>query len=63
MKCKYCESDCIRKGCQSNGVKKYQCRECKKYQQENYCYHAYDPEIKTRMRMLKRGGCYGHLFI
>ncbi len=35
MKCKYCNSNCIKKGKQ-NGLQKYQCTTCRKYQQQTY---------------------------
>lgn len=56
MECKYCDSQCVKKGFQKNGTQKFKCLGCKKYQQENYIYLAYLPETLKRMKpMIKRG--------
>lgn len=41
MKCRYCSSDCIKKGVR-NHKQRYQCKVCGKYQLENYSYRLYD---------------------
>ena len=38
MKCKYCRKQCVKKGIR-NGVQKYRCKHCKKYQQAVYKKH------------------------
>jgi IS1 family transposase/transposase-like protein len=40
MKCNYCNSVCVKNGRQKSGVQKFRCKNCKKYQQENYKYQA-----------------------
>jgi len=40
MKCNYCRSLCIKNGKQKSGVQKFRCKNCKKFQQETYIYHA-----------------------
>ena len=41
MKCLFCKGECCRAGRQKNGVQKYFCKGCKKYQQASYRYKAY----------------------
>ena len=40
MNCNYCKSECVKIGRQKSGIQKFRCKECKKYQQEEYKYHA-----------------------
>ncbi len=47
MKCKYCQSVCIKSGKQRNGTQKYQCKSCGKYQQATYRYKACASGINT----------------
>ncbi len=55
MNCQYCGSKCNRAGKQSNGKQKYQCGDCKKYQQKSYSYEACSQETKIRFkRQVKR---------
>jgi insertion element IS1 protein InsB len=56
MKCKYCVGTCRKNGKQLSGKQKYQCVACKKYQQCNYTYHAYEKEInESIIKHVKRG--------
>jgi insertion element IS1 protein InsB len=56
MKCKYCSDVCKKSGKQLSGKQKYQCVACKKYQQCNYTYHAYEKEInESIIKHVKRG--------
>src|SRR5258708_18622964 len=40
MECKYCSQRCRRSGRQKNGVQRYYCKGCLRYQQETYRYRA-----------------------
>jgi insertion element IS1 protein InsB len=40
MDCKYCLRKCRRAGRQKNGLQRYYCASCHKYQQKEYLYHA-----------------------
>jgi len=40
MKCQYCKNSCVKNGKQKDGTQKYRCKNCKKYQQEEYRYQA-----------------------
>jgi IS1 family transposase len=42
MECKYCKAKCHRAGRQKNGTQKYYCTGCKRCQQAQYKYHAYN---------------------
>lgn len=52
MECKYCEGKCQKAGKQSNGLQKYFCAVCKKYQQKEYSYMAYNKEIRIMIPRL-----------
>lgn len=55
MNCKYCSEKCRKKGYQTNGTQKHQCKVCGKYQQKAYCYKAYDMTLdSTITKMVKR---------
>lgn len=57
MNCMYCAEKCRKKGYQSNGLQKFQCKGCGKYQQEAYSYKAYDKTLdSTLTKMVKRAG-------
>lgn len=43
MICKWCSSRCVKAGKQKNYLQKYICKSCKKYQQKEYNYKAYNP--------------------
>lgn len=55
MKCKYCSSDCIRKGMYKS-IQKYRCKGCLKYQRANYTYRAYTV-TDIRIVVLVKEGC------
>ena len=56
MKCKYCTGTCRKNGRQLTGKQKYQCIDCKKYQQSVYVYHACTKEINEAIiKHVKRG--------
>lgn len=50
MTCKFCSSVCIKMGKQKDGTQKYQCKSCKKYQQREYRYLAYDRVVHDQFR-------------
>ncbi len=52
MDCKYCRYPCKRAGRQKNGLQRYYCRICKKYQQKEYIYPACAGNINPMMRLL-----------
>ena len=55
MKCHYCKAVCVKKGKRKCGAQKYQCVECKKYQQEDYKNKAWLPETNKKIvRCLKQ---------
>lgn len=55
MKCKYCQSDCIRKGKRGN-IQKYRCTNCGKYSQNAYRYKAYDEKLDSRIVLFVKEG-------
>ena len=57
MKCTYCRNNCIKKGKQKNGIQKFYCKACKKYQQKQYSYLAYEPNTNNRIVILIKEGC------
>jgi len=52
MECKYCGRHCRRAGRQKNGVQRYYCQGCQKYQQEKYRYQAYNGTTDKYIRSL-----------
>lgn len=52
MDCKFCKGSCRKAGRQNNGRQRYYCRGCKKYQQGDYRYAAYQPGIVTMIPKL-----------
>ena len=52
MKCKHCNGNCQKAGKQKNGVQKLYCRACKKYQQLQYKYVAYNATTNTMIASL-----------
>ncbi|MBX2966466.1 MAG: IS1 family transposase [Cyclobacteriaceae bacterium] len=56
MECKYCKGRCIKAGFQKNGVQKFYCKACKKYQQAVYTSEAYHPQSNYRIAALLREG-------
>ncbi len=45
MECKYCKADCCKAGKQASGLQRYYCKTCKKYQQKEYTYRAYEKGV------------------
>lgn len=56
MNCNFCKANCIRAGRQKNGLQRYYCKKCKKYQQAEYQYHAYCMERVKLISVLVREG-------
>jgi transposase-like protein len=52
MECKFCKENCRKAGRQAKGEQRYYCKACKKYQQKEYKYVAYDPGIKLMIPKL-----------
>ena len=60
MKCHHCKEDCLKKGFQSNGIQKYYCKQCKKYQkhqQATYIKKAFHPGINSKIIRLVKESC------
>lgn len=54
MKCRYCKSEnVVKNGYQSNGRRKYHCKDCHRYFQESYTYQATVIEDKQLIVLLK----------
>ena len=53
MKYNYCTGPYIKKG-KYNGVQKYQCKTCAKYQRSQYCQRRYDGLAEQQVRMLNK---------
>jgi insertion element IS1 protein InsB len=45
MECKFCKSKCNKVGKQKSGQQRYFCKGCKKYQQAEYQYAAYNKDV------------------
>jgi insertion element IS1 protein InsB len=54
MDCKYCRQKCWRSGRQKNGLQRYYCRPCRKYQQSQYHYKACLSSVDGQIRQLVR---------
>ena len=55
MKCIYCKKDCYKKG-KRNGIQRYQCKHCKKYQQQKYTRPIIPQEKYERVKELSNEG-------
>ncbi len=56
MNCQYCQSTCTKAGKQQNGMQKYRCQSCGKYQQAQYQYAAcHKPAHELFLKCLKAG--------
>lgn len=54
MKCRYCKSEnIVKNGYQSNGCRKYHCKDCQRYFQESYTYQAVIIEDNQLIVLLK----------
>lgn len=56
LDCYWCASACKKDGKQKNGVQKFRCKNCGKYQQENYTYNARKREVHHLFRKLRKFG-------
>jgi len=56
MGCKFCRAKCCKAGKQSNGSQRLYCHRCKKYQQSEYRYKAYEKEVKRMIPKLVVNG-------
>lgn len=56
IKCAYCSNLCVKAGIQKNGVQKFLCRLCRKYQQANYMRKAWQAGTRDRICLLVREG-------
>jgi len=55
MECKYCKSECIKKG-KRRGIQRYQCKHCKRNYQESISKHKIKTYKYKRVRNLTREG-------
>ncbi len=56
MRCKYCDETVIKKG-KRNGIQKYRCKKCKRYQQESYTKQRITQEKYEWIRCLNNESC------
>ena len=56
MKCFYCKKDCYKKG-KRNGIQRYQCKHCKKYQQQKYIRQIIPEHKYEWVKNLNNEGC------
>jgi insertion element IS1 protein InsB len=56
MDCKYCKVKCQKAGLQKKGKQKYYCAACKKYQQKEYKYAAYQHGLSAMVSKLVCNG-------
>jgi len=56
MRCIYCKKDCYKKG-KRNGIQRYQCKHCKKYQQQRYIRSIISKEKYVWVKNLNNEGC------
>lgn len=54
MKCRVCNSNCIKKG-KRKGIQQYQCSSCNKYQRASYQYTSYQIADSTLVACIKEG--------
>jgi insertion element IS1 protein InsB len=54
--CKYCGNRCIKNGIEKTGKQRYKCNSCKKSQQSDYRYHAYDQNLNQNIIALTKEG-------
>ena len=52
MNCKYCSQKCRRSGRHKNGLQRYYCKVCKKYQQKEYLYQACTGTTNEMIKLL-----------
>ncbi|WP_188938134.1 hypothetical protein [Puia dinghuensis] len=58
MDCVYCHHKCWRAGRQKNGLQRYYCPTCRKYQQARYQYKAYWGSTDSQIKSLVRSNLY-----
>ena len=56
MECIYCKKDCYKKG-KRNGTQRYQCKHCKKYQQQKYIRCIISKDKYDLVVKLNKEGC------
>jgi len=56
MKCNNCGEKCRKDGFQSNGIQRYKCVFCKRKQQEDYIYKAYQNDTNRNIIMFIKEG-------
>ena len=56
MECIYCKKDCYKKG-KRNGTQRYQCKHCKKYQQQKYIRRIISKDKYDLVVKLNKEGC------
>ena len=56
MKCNYCGCKCIKKG-KVRGLQRYQCKNCKRFQQEKYVKPSISEEKHIWVKKLTCEGC------
>lgn len=54
MDCNHCHEKCWRSGRQQNGLQRYYCRRCRRYQQAVYRYRAYAESTDIQINQLVR---------
>ncbi len=57
MECHYCGVGCQKAGKQKNGVQKYHCKGCSKYQQAHYVYQACKADTAYQVVAHVKEGC------
>lgn len=50
MFCKHCRGHCVKKGISKNGIQRYRCAKCLRYQQYTYRYNAYMPALSEHIK-------------
>ena len=56
INCKYCGHHCIKNGIEKNGKQRFRCKACKKSQQLEYRYNAYNPDLDQNIIALTKEG-------
>ncbi len=56
MKCKYCKKECVKTGVR-NGIQRYRCKHCQKYQQEYYTKPRISKRKYKQVQLLNNEGC------
>ena len=57
VKCNYCSSNCQKAGTQRNGVQKWHCKHCSRYQQKEYKNKAYQSKTNLEIKRHVKEGC------